>query len=703
MGKKNKVVKAVPLVKSEIKSSGYFSGRTVYLYFSFFILLIYGSSVNHEFTLDDDVFYLKHGSVQKGFDGIAEAFSLGSMNKFDGTTGTQPYRPVALLYFIFQKVFFDNSPYAAHAFNILLYILVSIVLFRILRRLWPEWNPLIPFMTCIIFISHPVHSEVVSSVKSADELLAALFGLLAWYHFIPRFREVELTVSNFLSGSIFFMLALLSKESAIAWLLIIPLAGVMLYDVGFSKAVRQFLFLIIPVVLFFLMRYNAIGTDPPSNGEPLLNNVLYGAKDLAQLTATKAEILYHYIRLLILPWPLSWDYSFNQIPVVDWTDIRALAGLVIYATLGLLAILRFRKDALLSFCVLFFFFSMSPTNNLFIYNGATVGERFLFVPSIALCIMLVLLSGRLFRVGMNDFSIQGNKMPLTALLFIIIPFSAMSYIRSGEWKNNLTLFEKGVEKCPNSSRTHYSLASEYMKLAQSPENATEREEYFRKAVQHFDLSLRIYPDNMQAHYNSGICYSLIGDTPKAVFYYKEAIRSNPRYVQPINNLGVLYQAMRNVDSALKYYKMAYQISPGASVARKNLGDIYFLMGQLSSSRGQQDSAISFYRISLGFNTGNVFLLNNIASVFSSRANYDSAMYYLERGYALESGSLMIIENIAAVSFLRKDYARAIEFGKKGLALNPRSRKSAGVLMDAYNAMGNRAEAMRYGVLYQSMR
>ena len=703
MGKKSKVIQAAPSISTATNISDYFSGRKIFLYFFLFILLIYGRTVNHDFTLDDDVFYLKHGSVQKGLDGIAEVFTLGSMNKFDGTTGTQPYRPATLIYFICQKVFFDNSPTAAHATNLLLYVLISVVLYGILRRLRPEWHPALPFLICLIFISHPIHTEVVSSVKSADELLAGLFGLLAWYRFMPASRGKEVDNMNRIYGTALFFIALLSKESAISWLLIIPLTGYMLLGVSFSKTMGQFLGLLPAVAFFFLLRYNAIGTDSPSNGEPLLNNVLYGAKDLAELTATKAEILFHYLRLLVFPWPLSWDYSFNQIPVVGWTDIRALTGLVLYSILGLFAILRFKKEPILSFCILFFFISTSPTNNLFIYNGATVGERFLFVPSIALCIALLLLSLKLFRINIQDLSLPANSKPLMILLLIIIPFSVMSYVRSGEWKNNLTLFEKGVERCPNSSRTHYSLATEYMTYAQKSEQQEERSDYFQKAILHFGESLAIYPDNMQAHYNSGICYSLIGDTPRAVFYYKEAIRSSPSYVQAINNLGVMYQAMRNVDSARKYYELAYAISPGASVARKNLGDIYFLMGQLSSSRGQQDSALSFYRISLNFNTGNVFLMNNIASVFSSRANYDSAMHYLEKGYTLEPGSLMIIENIAAVSFLKKDYSRAVEFGKKGLSINPVSRKSAGVLMDAYNAMGNREEAMRYEVIYKSGR
>ena len=68
-----------------------------------FVFVLYGRTVNYEFTLDDDLFYLKHSSVQKGLGGFSEFFSYGSLNKFDGTEGIQPYRPITLLYFGIQK------------------------------------------------------------------------------------------------------------------------------------------------------------------------------------------------------------------------------------------------------------------------------------------------------------------------------------------------------------------------------------------------------------------------------------------------------------------------------------------------------------------------------------------------------------------------------------------------------------------------
>ena len=43
------------------------------------VLIMYGNSVNYDFTVDDNIFYLHHSSVQKGVSGIGEMFTHGSL------------------------------------------------------------------------------------------------------------------------------------------------------------------------------------------------------------------------------------------------------------------------------------------------------------------------------------------------------------------------------------------------------------------------------------------------------------------------------------------------------------------------------------------------------------------------------------------------------------------------------------------------
>ncbi len=663
------------------------------------VIMLYGQSINFQFTLDDDLFYLKHKSVQQGMDGISDIFTKGSLNQFDGTTGVQPYRPLTLTVFAIQKTLFDNSPSAAHFVNMLLYILVVLVVFELLRKLFSSFHIYGIALMALLFVVHPIHTEVVSSVKSMDELLAAFFGFLAWRFFLNDDSEKNNSWLFIGLGSLLYFLSLLSKESAIAFLVIIPLSMMMIQKKEIKSSLKALIPLSLMTFLFLIIRHNVIGTSTKSNSLAILENVLNASTSIWQTTATKSVILFHYIRLLFVPWPLTWDYSYNQIPLVNWTSITAWLGLIIYGALFIYAILQFKKQPLFSFLILFFFISSSPTNNLFLINGATVGERFLFVPSFAFTTGFILLSANVLKINLDDFSGKNKTIFLGLAVLILIVFAGLSSNRSADWKSNLVLFEKGVERSPNSSRAQYSLATEYLTQSKETTDPIEKNNYLQQSLIHFNKSLEILPENKLSHYNSGLCYVQLGDTTNAILKYKKAIELDSNYIMPVNNLGVLYQAKHDFDAAQQYYELALKIDPNAKTPVKNLGDLFIMKGIYYSQMGDNIQAMASYQKSMTYNNNNAFLLNNMASIYSSMQKFDSALYCLKKAFDIEPQNLLVIQNIAAVSYLNKNYIQAIEYANKALAINANLKKSYGVLADTYTALGNIKEAERYRQLF----
>ncbi len=192
------------------------------------VLLMYGKSVNYDFTIDDNIFYVKHSSVQKGIAGIPETFTYGSLEKFNGMKGLQPYRPVTLSSFAIQKQLFNNSPAKAHLMNVVLYALLALVLFNVLLKLLPAAHPLVCATIVLLFAVHPVHTEVVASVKSQDELLSVLFALLALSYAATLIKSDTFSVKYGVLSVACYSLALLSKEGVFAMILIFPLAFLLL-------------------------------------------------------------------------------------------------------------------------------------------------------------------------------------------------------------------------------------------------------------------------------------------------------------------------------------------------------------------------------------------------------------------------------------------------------------------------------------------
>ncbi len=568
-------------VVSDKKSTG-ISNFSIRVILALLAIVLYIQSVGFEFTLDDDIFYQKHESVQKGLAGFTEFFSYGSMNKFDRSVGVQPYRPFTLLSFAIDKQMFDNSASSSHFVNVLLYILIVQLLFTLLFRLFPEVHQLILAFVASLFLVHPIHSEVVSSIKSRDEILAALFGIMAWIKFLPAKKE---DISNNSARTIFAALLLLfamfSKESAIAFVVILPLSYYMFFDQKIKSVLIKSLPLLLSMGIYLMMRehamYNGVGV-PHTMKIPMLDNVLAGSTNFAQMVATKMEILFYYVKLLFVPWPLSWDYSFNQIPLVGWTDVLPWMGLIMYAGLAFVAILNFKKKPVIAFAILFYFITSLPTNNLLLMNGATLAERFMFVPSFAFALLAVFVLSEILKINLSDFSGTKKKIFTQIVLVLLFVFSGMSIVRCGDWKNNFTLFESGASNAPQSSRTNAALGSEYMNLAEKEVDAEVKKDLIQKSIKYYKKSLDIFPDNSDASYKVGLIFSMISDTANAIKYYKMSLAATPGQIFALNNLGSIYASRNEYDSAAVYFARSYQADSSNEMTITNLEVVNYLRG-----------------------------------------------------------------------------------------------------------------------------
>lgn len=657
-----------------------------------FTFLLYINTTGYEYTMDDDIFFLKHSSVRKGLSGIGEIWSHGSMEKFDNTQGVQAYRPVLLVVFAVEKEIFGFNPVVSHLVNVLLYVLIAITLLRVLQALFRDLHPYVAALITLCFIAHPLHTEVVASVKSRDELLAGLFGLLTWFR-ILRYQESRQS-KDLLVGTAYFALASFSKESAIAWIAIFPLSLMMFRQTSLLPALRTTLPFVAVSAIYLTVRLLLIGTATNYFGIPVLTNILTATNTVGELWATKLEILWVYLRLLVLPWPLSWDYSFNQIPVLDFSSLIPWLSLIAHAVLMIVAIAGFRRFAVFSFAIFFFLIMMSPVNNFFIENTTTLGERLMFIPSLGFCIAIIFSFARFFKTKLSAVVVAPDQKFMYAGLTLVVLFSGMTIVRSADWKNNLTLFQSGVDVCPNSSRTQYSLASECFTQMNKTSDPAKRQELAQKARVHFEKSIEILPGNFQALYNYGLYNAAIGDTARSIACYEKVIQLDSTYFTAMNNLGVIYGARLDFGNAFRCYRMAYALNP-SSITAGNIANLYFNQGIYYGLKNMTDSSMACYRNSVAYDSKNVMAYNNMAVIFANRTEYDSCLFYLKKAYAADNANLMILENIGAVSYLNKQYDQAIEFAGKALAINPQLPKSRTTMVNAYSAKGDRITAAKY--------
>ncbi len=211
-----------------------------------FSFCLYFNTVFNDYNLDDELVTQHHRLTSKGLSAIPEIFASPYYEDLSGYK--YEYRPIVLVSFAIENALFGENPHISHFINILLYGFLCLLLFRVLRELFLNYNAVYPFFISIAFAAHPIHTEIVASIKNRDEILALLFSLQALLFAIQYIRKRSRV--SLLLMLVAFVLGILSKTTAIAFAFLIPLTIVFLVETGFGRTLIITGMLAIPTILF---------------------------------------------------------------------------------------------------------------------------------------------------------------------------------------------------------------------------------------------------------------------------------------------------------------------------------------------------------------------------------------------------------------------------------------------------------------------
>lgn len=194
-------------------------------------LVIYLRSIGNGYNLDDELVTIQHPltAPENGLDLQAIFTSPYSIEKFGYTYG---YRPMVHLSFAIEHQLFGESPAMSHFVNLLLYVLTVLFLAYFLTQWLGAQHFFVIGLSSLFFAIHPLHVEVVASIKNRDELLAFLAALLALHAYLRLM--VVFKIKYFILMFIFSVIALLSKKTAIPLIVLIPLLDI-IYHQRFGK------------------------------------------------------------------------------------------------------------------------------------------------------------------------------------------------------------------------------------------------------------------------------------------------------------------------------------------------------------------------------------------------------------------------------------------------------------------------------------
>lgn len=567
------------------------------LIIAFFGAALYFQTIPYGYSGDDGIYSYFNWATQKGLGAWDELFKNGSMNFLSiEPVNSGIYRPFTLLTFALEyEVFGEFEASNGHLINVILYFLFLLILGFFLDRICrlgklPDW---IPLLALLLFAAHPIHTEVVASVKSRDILLAALFGfsaLVCWMIGEER-KRAQL---KFLVGGLFF-LALLSKEESLPLLAVAGFISWFFLGKKPKDALLSTLPFLVPSLVYVFMRSLVLDSSS-SIYETYINSVLYGAGS-GQRLATNFYIYLEYLKLLVFPHPLSWDYSFSQITVKTFGDPSVILSVILFGALVYVAFRGLKTKNTLAFWLIFYFACFSIFANLTrsLTIGSNLGERFLFVPSIAFCVLLVL---GLFRLLGPVAERKRAWVALAIVAPVVMAYSWKTWDRSKVWESNMTLSRSGTMDAPDSWRTHVMYAEELRltgeKLeATSPDSA---KAYYAEAIREYDATFAILGSNNPVpRYLSTLGEALIGygDKKRAEEVFKKSTEVAPKVYFAWFKLGMLHFERGEYEESKNMYLKALEgDKPDLFATYKNLGLCYLRLKQYPESILAMENALS---------------------------------------------------------------------------------------------------------------
>lgn len=596
------------------------SSKQAALIFLILGFILYANTLNHEYALDDAIVLTKNQFTKQGIKGIPDILKHDSFTGFFGkekqlVEGGR-YRPLSIITYAIEYELWQQKPFASHLINLLLYVLIAIAIYKLTLALFSQifdtkTLTLLAFITSVVFIVHPIHTEAVSNIKGRDELLSLLFSL-ATFHTILIYLKKPKKILLF-SVFLLFFLGLMSKENTITFVAIIPLSIYFFKKANNKSQIIAIAPLIVASILFLYIRYQVLGAMHTSGTEELMNNPFIDSS-VNQKYATIIYTWLIYFKLLIFPHPLTFDYYPYHIPLVNLSNIWVILSISIALVLALISIAGLRKRSFISFCIIAFAASFSIVSNLVFPVGTFMNERFVFMPSFFWCLAIAFIFIRIYQT--NKFL----KYPVIVLFLSMITFySIKTTARNKVWKNDFTLFTTDVKTSFNSAKSNCSAGGKLWEEAKVTTNPDKQNEYYKLSENYLRKAIEIHPNYVDAWLLLGnLLFDYKKDVPNSVSCYIEVIKrqamnenawsnsdivlqsSDDRNLQlqiytqlnEINQnrymvnyrLGVLHgRYFNNIDKGIYFLEKAHKINPSKVDALKDLGTAYGIKGNAKLS------------------------------------------------------------------------------------------------------------------------
>ena len=489
-----------------------------------------------------------------------------------------------------------------HIFNLTVHLLAGLTLMGVVRRTlltrrleerFARHSGLLAGICALLWVVHPLQTESVTYTIQRAESMVGLCYLLTLYCAIRSYmssRKLPWCVAAALACAV----GMATKEVMATAPLVVLIYDRVFVARSFREVAKRWR-LYLPLAATWLLLAGLMWAGPRSSSTGAAIGI--SQWEYAQ---SQCKIILHYIRLAFWPDRLVLDYYWR--PPEGMAEVAPYAAVLFILLVATVAAIRHRPE--ISFLGVWFFVILGPTSSFYPIKDLAFEHRmYLSLAAIVCGVVLALYAAAGKLAGTR-------KMPVAAALLALAAIAGLlgwrSFDRNLDYASRFSIWKDTVEKVPHNPRAHNNVGYAYREMALKSEEVQDnkrlRQEYFDKAMYHYNKAIELDPRYIQAYNNRGAAHGFMGEHDKALADFNASIRLNPtKAPMPYCNRGFVYlyrgqgaaankqfeAAARDYAEAKKNFDRAIEIDPKYARA-------YVARGRALTGMGLYDQALKDY-------------------------------------------------------------------------------------------------------------
>ena len=526
---------------------------------------IYAQVIGHQFiTIDDPTYIQENSMVNRGVTraGLAWAFT---------TFHAANWHPLTWIAHMIDSQFFGMNAGGHLLVNALIHVANTLLVFWFLLRTthtrWPS------ALVAALFALHPLHVESVAWASERKDTLSTFFGLVSLLAYV-RYAEAP-SSSRYACTAITLALGLLAKPMLVTWpfvMLLLDYWPLRRFELTSRKEVATKLWLLVreKLPLFALVAASAVVTSIAQSHAGAVRT--FGDIPIASRLSNAVVSYAKYLLLTFWPNNLAVYYPYTATGIPAGQIIGA-AFLLIGITAFCLFQGKIRPYLIVGW--LWFLGTLIPVIGLVQVGGQAMADRYFYIPSIGLFIVLVF--------GLADVVKTRELAPsLSAAIagVILLVLATLTNAQIHRWSDSFTLFEHTLAVTPPN-----------LPIENSMGYALRRSGRYDEGTAHFEKALQIKPDDYLSLLNVGVTRFHQGRLSEAIEYSQAAIRLQPDAPKGHNLLGLALAKQNRNEAALDELRHAAELAPKDADIRNDLGTALLRLGRIPEAIDQLHEAL----------------------------------------------------------------------------------------------------------------